>query len=198
MSKPRPKPTPIERDFREHLKAAGKSRQTVWMANCAVRSFLRHVDGQPLDRVSEELTRSFFSGLKNPLIRKQYSSTIYRFLQFATSRLPVPVTALGAEMLPAPRAPSKKELALRQRWNLDKLIEHKDTADDLIAKLARKVIDHYLYFQSRQKGGPEDLDEIARMADECRALIETNLPLFMGLSAGGRNLGTQIDERMQR
>ena len=90
------------------------------------------------------------------------------------------------------------ELALRQRWSLDKLIDQKGKDDDLIAKLARKVIDHYLYFQARLKGGPENLDDLCRFADECRELIESNLPLFMSLSAQGRNIHSVIDERVQQ
>jgi len=68
----------------------------------------------------------------------------------------------------------------------------------LIAKLARKLIDHYLYFQGRIKGEPENLDDVVRFADECRELIESNLPLFMGLSAQGRNVHSKIDERVQK
>ena len=33
---------------------------------------------------------------------------------------------------------------------------------------------------------------------ECRELIESNLQLFMGLSAGGRNIHSKIDERVNR
>ena len=99
-------------------------------------------------------------------------------------------------MPPAPS--SRKELALRRQWSVDKLIEQKEAADDLTAKLARKVIDHYLFFQSRMRGEPENLDDICRFADECRELIESNLPLFMGLSAQGRNVHSKIDERVQK
>ncbi len=193
----RPKPTQLERDFEQHLIKLGKSQATLYNHRGAVRRFLKHVGDQPLDRVSEKTAREFFAGFKAQQ-RMKFASTIYQFLNFATSRLPVPVTALGGEMLPAPPAPSKKEIALRQKWGLEKLVQEKEAADDLIAKLARKVIDHYVYFQGRIKGGPDNLDDLYRFADECRELIETNLPLFMGLSAGGRNLGTQIDERAQR
>jgi len=56
-----------------------------------------------------------------------------------------------------------------------------------------------LYFQSRQRATtPENLDEIDRLADECRDLIERHLALFMGLSVGGRNVHPKIDERAQR
>ena len=47
-------------------------------------------------------------------------------------------------------------------------------------------------------GGQADLDEVARFADEAREIIESHLPLFMGLSAAGLNVHPRIDERMQR
>jgi hypothetical protein len=91
-----------------------------------------------------------------------------------------------------------KELALRQQWAADKLAEQKEAGDDLIAKLARKVIDHYLYFQGRIAGKPEDLDDIHRFAAECQELIQANLILFMSLSAQGKNIHPLINERVYR
>jgi hypothetical protein len=93
---------------------------------------------------------------------------------------------------------SEKEKKLRQRWAVDKLAEQKGSGQDLIAKLARRVIDHYLYFQNRIKGEEENLDDLVRFAEDCRELIESNLTLFMSLSAGGRNIHSKIDERVQR
>jgi len=87
---------------------------------------------------------------------------------------------------------------MREKWALEKLVDEKEKADDLIAALARRVIDHYVYFGKRLKGEADDLDELARFADDCREIIERNLPLFMGLSAGGRNLHPKIDERVQK
>jgi hypothetical protein len=78
------------------------------------------------------------------------------------------------------------------------LLDQKETDDDLIAKLAGRIAEHYLYFQSRQRGQPENLDDLDRLADECRDLIERHLPLFMSLSAGGRNVHPKIDERVNR
>jgi hypothetical protein len=48
------------------------------------------------------------------------------------------------------------------------------------------------------KGEPENLDDVYRFADECKELIESNLALFMKLSAQGRNVHSAIDERVQR
>jgi len=89
-------------------------------------------------------------------------------------------------------------LALRRTWAVDRLLEQKVTSEDLIAKLGRKVIDHYVYFQSRLKDEPENLDDIERFAAECRELIESNFELFMALSKSGRNIRSAIDERVQR
>lgn len=188
--------TQLERDFEQHLTAAGKSKRTVMITVCVLRQFLKHVGDQPLDRVSEDSTRAFFARFTGQT-RQQYTSIISRFLNFATSRLPVVLTDRGSAMAPGSAPKSKKEIALRQRWSLDKLVDQKNTDDDLIAKLARKVIDHYLYFQGRMKGEPENLDDVYRFADECKELIESNLPLFMNLSAGGRNVHSAIDERVK-
>ena len=188
--------TPIEANFKQHLIAAGKAKDTVNVYMATVRRFLKHVGNERIDRISEEVTRSFFAGIKDRGTRRMNAMPIGQFLNFAAARLPVVVTARGAES-PRARPPTKKELALRQKWTLDKLEEQTENDADLIAKLARKLIDHYLYFQGRIKGEPENLDDVQRFADECRDLIETNLPLFMGLSAQGRNIHSKIDERVQ-
>lgn len=47
--------------FKKHLLAAGKSKITADEYLNVVRRFLRHVGNERLDRISEELTRSFFA-----------------------------------------------------------------------------------------------------------------------------------------
>ncbi len=187
--------TSIESEFRKHLKAAGVKSKTRWTYMAIVRKFLKHIGDTRLERLSEELTRAFFHGLKGK-DRTQNAMVVSKFLTFAARGLPVPVNARGAESPRAP-APTKKKLALRQKWTLDRLVEQKESDDDLIAKLARKLIDHYLYFQGRIKGKPDNLDDLVRFADDCRELIESNLSLFMSLSAQGRNIHSKIDERVQ-
>ena len=182
--------------YKQHLIAAGRSKATIERYLTTVRGFLKHVGNVPVDRITEDATRSYFANRKGHA-RQQRASIVSAFLNFSVSRLPVPVNARGAGS-PRAAAPTKKELAIRQKWNVDKLLDQKTTDDDLIAKLARKVIDHYLYFQGRMKGDPENLDDLARFADECRELIENNLALFMRLSAQGRNIHSAIDERVQR
>lgn len=190
----RPTPTPIEAEFKQHLLAAGKTKDTVNVYMATVHRFLKHVDNERIDRISEEVTRSFFAGIKDRGTRRMNALTISQFLNFSVSRLPVVVTARGAES-PRAAAPTKKDLARRQRWSVDKLVEQKENADDLIAKLARKVIDGYLICQQQIKG-EVNLDDLVRYVDECRDLIESNLTLFMGLSAQGRNIHSKIDERV--
>src|SRR5688500_1894751 len=184
------------KDFKQHVLAAGKSKNSVENYTCGVNRFLTHVGEQRIDRLSEDTTRSFFASLKEHT-RQSYAMVISQFLNFSVSRLPVPVNARG-EKSPRASAPTKKELALKQRWTVDKLIDQKSTDDELIAKLARKVIDHYVFFQRLLKDDDIDLDTVSRFADECRELIESNLMLFMSLSSQGHNVHSKIDERVQR
>src|SRR5688572_16941840 len=157
------------KDFKQHLLAAGKSKNSVGTYTCVVNRFLTHVGEQRLDRLSEDTTRAFFASLKDHT-RQQYAMVISQFLNFSVSRLPVPVNARGVNS-PRAAAPTKKELALKQRWTVDKLIEQKESNDELIAKLARKVIDGYLICQ-REIKGEQNLDDLVRHVDECRELIE--------------------------
>jgi hypothetical protein len=191
---------PLETEFDAHLKEQKRVPETVKQYRHCVRRLLRYIGDEPLNRVSAERMREWFErefGKRTKQGQVQAGVAITQFLKFAAARLPVPLSARGAEM-PLARAPGEKELALRRQWEIDRATDRKETRDDLIAQLARKVIDHYLYFQGRMKGEPENLDDVYRFADECRELIERNLPLFMGLSAGGRNIHSAIDERVGR
>jgi hypothetical protein len=183
-------------DFEKHLIAAGRSKVTVKNYVSAVRGFLKFVGTQPLDSLSEETTRAYFDQFKGQT-RMQYATAISQFLIFSTAKLPALVNARGAETPPAVRL-TDKEIELRRGWAVAKLVEQKESGDDLIAKLARKVIDFYLYAQNRLAGEPDNLDDLVRYADECKELIESNLKLFMGLSAGGRNIHSAIDERVKK
>jgi hypothetical protein len=193
MTKPSPRQT-LD-DFKQSLIAAGKSRLTIKATMNIVHRFLSHVGDARLDRLSEEVTREFFNAYSGQT-RQTYANAVSQFLRFAARDLPAVVTARG-EISPRAAAPTKKDLALRQKWTLDKLLDQKTTDDDLIAKLGRKVIDGYLICQ-RQIKGEINLDDLVRHADECRDLIESNLALFMTLSAQGRNVHSAIDERIQR
>jgi hypothetical protein len=173
---------------------AGKSAHTV-SKNCGtVHRFLAFVGNERLDRLSEDLTRAFFAGM-SPDHRRKSAMAIGQFLEFATARLPVPITCKAA-MTPAPR--DAAEVALRRQWGIEKRAEQREAAEDLVTKLARRVIDHYLYFERRIRGEPDNLDDLRRFADDCQELIQANLPLFMGLSAEGRNIHPIIDERVKR
>jgi hypothetical protein len=165
-----------------------------------VRRFLDFIGDQRIDRVSEEQMRAYFARYKNQKrkTREQAASIISQYVKFATAGLPVVIDGRGAAMPPGPAPTNKKDIALRKGWGIEKLVHESEAKDDLIAKLARKVSDHYLYFQTRLRGGDENLDEVGRLADECRELIESNLALFIALSAGGRNVHPKIDERTRR
>jgi hypothetical protein len=183
-------------EFAEHLKADGYSAGSVDIYTRTAREFLKHVGNRPVDRIGEAETRQFFERYKTANNRKHRAMHVSTFLKFAMRGLPAVVNARGAES-PRAAASTKKDLALKARWTLDKLVSEKEKTDDLVSLLARRLIDHYMYFERRMKGEPENLDEIARFADECRELIQANLPLFMGLSAQGRNVHSKIDERVQ-
>jgi len=190
----------LERDFCLYIKQQGKVSATVQQYMQQVRRFLKYIGNQRVDRISDDVVRAFFNQLGGGKPNRNINALVIgQFLRFAAAQNPLPAMVdRGSAMAPVPLVKDRKELALRQTWAADKLVEQKEAGDDLIAKLARKVIDHYLYFQARIKGEPENLDDLYRFADECRELIQTNLPLFMGLSAQGRNIHSLIDERVQK
>jgi hypothetical protein len=191
MSTPRPKPlSPLESAFELHLRQSGKHRKTVSQYISIVRRFLKHVGPHSrFDRVSPYSVKVFFEKLGGGKTnRDTYAMVVGRFLRFVAER---------SANLPAVRG-SCQVPVLARKWNADQARDQKEAEDDLIAKLARRVIDHFLYFEGRLKGGRENLDELTRLHDECRELIQTNLRLFMGLSAGGRNVHSIIDERVQQ
>jgi hypothetical protein len=183
--------TDIVAEFAEHLKQSEFSPASIQSYTATARRFIEHVASERVDRIGEAETRQFFDRYKTANQRRQRAMHVSAFLKFAMRGLPAVLNA------PPAQPPTKKDLALRAKWTLDKLITEKEKADDLIALLARKLIDHYMYFERRIKGEPEDLDEIARFADEARELIQGNLALFMQMSAQGRNVHTLIDERVQ-
>jgi len=178
-------------EFRARLITAGKSTNTADAYVRCVTQFLKHIGEPRIDRISEELAHSYFAQFTSKNTKQCHVSAISQFLKFAAARLPVPVTR-GPKASRSP-VPAK----LQQQWSLDKLLDQKSRDDDLIAKLARKVIDGYLLGQ-RQIKGDLNLDDVYRYVDECRDLIESNLALFMTLSAAGRNIHSSIDERVNR
>jgi hypothetical protein len=187
----------LERDFRRQLAERGLGAQTVAAYMSTVRNFLRFIGAQRLDSVGEDVVRGFFDGIT--VNKATQAMVIGQFLEFTAASNPLPATIKrGSEAAPVPIVKQQKEVALSGSWAVDKLAAQKEAGDDLIAKLARKLIDHYLYFQGRIQGEPENLDDLYRFADQCKDLIQNNLALFMGLSAQGRNIHSLIDERVQK
>ena len=75
---------------------------------------------------------------------------LHSLLEFAVARMPV----RSAQRLPEPEpVKDQKELGLRQAWSVDKLAEQKVASEDLIAKLARKLIEHGVRFVCVVSGG---------------------------------------------
>ncbi|MDP2601886.1 MAG: hypothetical protein Q8S00_04755 [Deltaproteobacteria bacterium] len=185
-------------EFEEEMKRAGKSNWTIRNRGIVCRSLVKFIGAQDVRQLSAETVKAFFDSRKlSKLSARTYSTSVALFLRFVAERVPVVVTEKqGPTAVPARL--SANEAELRKGWAIARLVEQKENGDDLIAKLARKLIDHYLYFQGRMRGEPENLDDIYRFADECKDLIETNLPLFMKLSAQGRNIHSAIDERVQK
>ena len=140
-------------DFELHLKESGKTPTTVCNYARLVRQFLKFVGNESPERISEDLVRAFFNGIANCKTKREYATRIGQFLKFTAAHLPV-TGKLASAMPPGPAA---KEVAIRQRWSLDHLINQKEKDADSIAQLARKIIDHYLYFQARLKADPKTL-----------------------------------------
>jgi hypothetical protein len=184
-------------DFKQSLIAAGKSKLTVKQTMEIVRRFLRHAGDTRLERVSEDLARAFFERYTGNT-RSHYASVISQFLRFAARDLPALIDDPGSERIPVPSVKDRKEIAMRQAWEVEKQTEQREGEENLIARLARQLINHYVFFKRRIKGAPEDPDELYRFAGECEELIRDNLQLFMELSAKGLNVHAIINERSQQ
>lgn len=182
-------------DFERELKRTGKSKNTIRCYLNMCRSFLGFIGEQDVRLLTAETVKAFFDrGKLAKLSVRSYTNAIAEFLRFVAKHAPAP----RARSLPAaekPQPTGAATLALRDAWAADRRKEQADAGDDLVAKLGRKLIDHYLYFQSRLSGAPDSVDELNRLSDECRELLQKHLPLFLSLSAQGRNIHPKIDER---
>lgn len=197
--------TGLLREFEKHLITGGKAPITVRNAIRNIRRFLRFIGGEKeLSGIGDKTVEEFFKQIPESS-KRQLAVNVGQFLRFALAprNLPAPVqpeSHQGArERIAAPLRPAGKEGALttmQQGWAIDRLKQQKESGDDIIAKLGRKLIDHYLYFESRLRGEPESMEELARMAAECRELLHTHLEILRSLSANGRNVHTLIDERV--
>ena len=157
-------------DFKQHLIASGKPEHTASLYTQRVAGFVKYVSEQRIEKITEELGRSYK--------RTKHGNAmvaVRQFVKFA-AQLPLPLNA-EEDKAPLRSAQSQREIAPSQQWLLEKLIDEKTYADDLVGKLGRQVMDHYLYFQGRIKG-EENLEHVYRLADEAKKLIESNLELF--------------------
>ena len=105
-------PSPLEREFELHLKRSGKKPGVVSSYMRTVRRFLKHVGTDQVERIGEDLTRGFFSGIKNPNTRRTYSMAIEQLLRFAAARIPVLIVGTGGPAM-APSRPSRTERSWR-------------------------------------------------------------------------------------
>ena len=177
-------------DFKQHLIASGKSDDTASLYAQRIARFLRHADW-PTETITAEMTRSFLGRIKDKRTKRGCAMAVQQFLKFTAAH---PSWIAGEDQSSKPPAQGQQETALPQQWLLEKLVDEKTRSDDLIATLGDKLMDHYLYFQSRIKGNEEDPDNLCRLADEARQLIESNLTLFIRLCSGGRKIQRTIPE----
>ncbi|HEY6999285.1 MAG TPA: phage integrase N-terminal SAM-like domain-containing protein [Candidatus Binatia bacterium] len=179
-------------DFKQHMIASGKSEHTATLYAQRVAGFLKHLTEQGIEKITEDSARSYVAGIKDKRTKRGTVVAVHQFLKFTVQR-PFPVSAEEDEA-PLPSTQSQPEVALTQQCLLEKLIDEKRRSDELIAALACKLMDHYLYFQRRIRGGGDSLDNICRLADEAKQLIQSNLALFIRLSSGGRNINRTMPE----
>lgn len=175
--------TDLEQAFEADLKQGDLAPRTVQLYMGRIRRFLKYVGNERLDRVGDDAVKAFFKETAaSKKEQRDVAFLIGRFLRFAAARRP----------------PQQRSEIQAKELSVEQLKAQKEAADDLIAKLGRRLIDHYLFFQARLQGQPESIDELTRLVDDCRELIQSNLPLFMSLSAQGRNVHSIIDQRSQQ
>jgi hypothetical protein len=171
-------------DFKQHLIAVGKSKDTAALYAQRVARFLLHVAEPRIERIGEDLARSYLAGIKDRRIKHGYATAVSQFLKFAAAHAPMPVIT-GADKASQKSVQTEQETPPDRQWSFEKLIDEKSRTDELIAELGRKLMDHYLYFQARIQGEGENPEHLYRLANEARQLIESNLTVFIGLSSGG-------------
>ncbi len=178
-------------NFKQHLIASGKSEDTASLYAQRIARFLRHTDW-PTEKITADLVRSFLNRIKDKRTKRGCAMAVQQFLKFTAAH---PSFISGENQSSKPPAQRQRETIPPQQWLLEKLINEKARSDELISMLASKLMDHYLYFQSRIKGNEEgDPDYLCRLADETKQLIESNLALFIRLFSSGQAVDTTIPE----
>jgi len=177
-------------NFKQHLIASGKSEDTASLYAQRIARFLRDADW-PTENITAELVRTFLNRIKDKRTKRGCAMAVQQFLKFAAAH---PSSISGEDQSSKPPAEAQPETVPPQQWLIENLVDEKARSDDLIATLAGKLMDHYLYFQSRIKGDEEDPDYLCRLAAEAKQLIESNLALFIRLFSGGREIDRTIQE----
>ena len=177
-------------DFKQHLIASGKSQDTASLYAQRIARFLRHANW-PTEKITAELLRTFLNRIKDKRTKRGCAMALQQFLKFTAAH---PSLVSRQDPSSRPPAEAEQETTLPQQWLIEKLVDEKARSDDLIATLAGKLMDHYLYFQSRINGNEEDSDYLCRLGSEAKQLIESNLALFIRLFSGGREIDRTIPE----
>ncbi|HEX7231634.1 MAG TPA: phage integrase N-terminal SAM-like domain-containing protein [Candidatus Binatia bacterium] len=181
---------PLLNDFKQHLIASGKSEDTASLYAQRIARFLSHADWPP-EKITAELVRTFLNRIKDKRTKRGCAMAVQQFLKFTAAHS----TLISREdQSSKPPGEGQQETVPPQQWLVEKLVDEKARSDELIATLARKLMDHYLYFQRRIKAEQEDPDYVCRLADEAKQLIESNLALFIRLFSSGREVDRTIPE----
>jgi hypothetical protein len=181
---------PLLNDFKQDLIASGKSEDTASLYAQRIARFLRHADWPP-EKITAELVWTFLNRIKDKRTKCGYAMAVQQFVKFTAAH---PSLISREDQSSKPPAQGQQETIPPQQWLVEKLVDEKTRSDELIATLARKLMDHYLYFQNRIKGDGEDPDYVCRLAEEAKQLIESNLALFIRLFSSGRELDRTIPE----
>jgi len=184
--------------FRAQLEQEKLTPGTVAAYLGYVRGFLKFTGDRPVTQLGEDEVRPFFERYKTKQAKYQSTCVINRYIKFTAARLPVVMNSGGRDAPRLPTVKNRREMALRQSWEVERQLEEREAEEMLIAKLVRQLVNHYLFFKRRIKGGPEDVDELYRFTAECEQLIQDNLQLFMELSEKGLNVHSLINQRAQR
>jgi hypothetical protein len=177
-------------DFKQHLIASGKSEDTASLYAQRIARFLRHADW-PTEQITAELVLTFLNRIKDKRTKRGCAMAVQQFLKFTAAH---PSLISGDDQPSKPTPQSQPETVPPQQWLVEKLVDEKARSDDLIATLAGKLMDHYLYFQKRINGDGEEPDYLCRLADEAKQLIESNLALFIRLFSNGREVDKTIPD----
>jgi hypothetical protein len=128
-------------DFERHLKQHS-AKTTVDNYMRIARRFVAFIGNEPVQGLTEDVVAEFFKDVgATSHYKKNAGMVIGHLLRFALLRLLVPAGKRGPTV-PAPDDPVQdaREIALRERWNFDRLLQEKERGDDVIAMLGLGIL----------------------------------------------------------